>query len=77
MVLFAPVFAKTVAGGTLAGAGIEGLRAAVGAAAPLPVLALGGVEAAHARDCLQAGAAGIAGIRLFRQPGWQALKGQG
>ena len=33
---------------------------------PLPVFALGGVTADNAADCIKAGAAGVAGIRLFQ-----------
>jgi len=32
----------------------------------VPVYALGGVDAANAADCIRAGAAGVAGIRLFQ-----------
>jgi thiamine-phosphate pyrophosphorylase len=44
-------------------------------AAPLPIFALGGVTAANAQQCVDAGAAGIAAIRLFMgsAEGWRAL----
>ena len=43
-----------------------GRLAEVCRATDLPVLAIGGVTAENAPDCLQAGAAGIAAIRLFQ-----------
>jgi len=70
-ILFAPVFEKILAGpndhSTIQGQGINRLRDACGAAAPLPVYALGGVTLENAPSCLAAGAAGIAGIRLFHR----------
>lgn len=47
----------------------QGLRELEGVcrAVSVPVLAIGGVTAENARSCLQAGAAGIAAIRLFQQ----------
>lgn len=66
-ILFAPVFGKIVAGKTITpAAGLEALSAACRTAAPIPVFALGGVTQGRAQLCLEAGAAGIAGIRLFQ-----------
>lgn len=64
--LFGPVFEKSVTGEHIAkGSGLELLHQACLAARQVPVLALGGITAANTSACLEAGAAGIAGIRLF------------
>jgi thiamine-phosphate pyrophosphorylase len=63
-VVFAPVFEKRGTTPTSA-AGVDRLRRAC--RQNIPVFALGGVTLDNARLCLQAGAAGIAGIRLFQQ----------
>jgi thiamine-phosphate pyrophosphorylase len=66
LILFGPVFEKRVRGELVTdGLGLEALGEGCRLAAPTPVLALGGITAANAPVCLQAGAAGIAGIRLF------------
>jgi thiamine-phosphate pyrophosphorylase len=62
--VFAPVFAKSGAGASPP-AGLSALREAC--EAKIPVLALGGVTIDNAASCLQAGAGGIAGIRLFQE----------
>jgi thiamine-phosphate pyrophosphorylase len=65
-VLFGPVFGKTVDGvEVVAGVGLERLREACEGARKMPVFALGGVTEANAQQCVDAGAAGIAGIRMF------------
>jgi thiamine-phosphate pyrophosphorylase len=65
-VLFGPVFGKTVAGvEVVAGVGLGALREACKAAGGMPVFALGGVSAGNAESCVEAGAAGVAGIRMF------------
>jgi thiamine-phosphate pyrophosphorylase len=64
-VYFSPVFDSPGHGPA---AGLEALREAVKAAS-VPVIALGGITHENAPSCMEAGAAGIAAIRLFRQPG--------
>ena len=65
-ILFAPVFEKIIAGQMITpGQGLDKLRTACVAAAPVPVYALGGVTLQNARSCIDTGASGIAGIRLF------------
>jgi thiamine-phosphate pyrophosphorylase len=67
-ILFAPVFEKIIAGQTITpGQGLDRLRAVCLAASPIPVYALGGVTVENAPACVDAGAAGIAGIRLFHR----------
>jgi thiamine-phosphate pyrophosphorylase len=60
LVVFGPVFDK----GASQVAGLDKLQQA--AKAGIPVLALGGVTVENAASCLAAGAAGVAGIRLFQ-----------
>jgi len=66
--VFAPVFEKEGRPGT----GLKALRAAC-SAVPDFVLALGGVTAKNAQTCMDAGAVGIAGIRLFQGAGVSTL----
>jgi thiamine-phosphate pyrophosphorylase len=73
LMLFSPVFEKVSGDGISALQGLEGLRLACARARGIPVLALGGVTAANASDCIAAGAAGIAGIRLFAGDDWRRL----
>lgn len=61
--VLAPIFEK--AGTAVKGIGPDVLRKACNESR-LPVLALGGVNIDNARACLDAGVAGIAGIRLFQ-----------
>lgn len=62
--VFAPVFGKKDAPSTKP-TGLAQLREAC--KIDIPVLALGGITLANARSCLEAGAAGIAAIRLFQE----------
>jgi thiamine-phosphate pyrophosphorylase len=64
MALLAPVFEKQNAPGT-SPQGLDALRQAC--RAKIPVLALRGITLQNAKSCLQAGATGIAAIRLFQE----------
>jgi thiamine-phosphate pyrophosphorylase len=48
--------------------GLDGLRA-ICDAATVPVVAIGGIDASNAADCIRAGAAGVAVIRAATDPG--------
>jgi thiamine-phosphate pyrophosphorylase len=73
MLLFSPIFEKVTEQGTTRGQGLAALRAAVDFARPTPVLALGGITEKNAAACMQAGAVGIAAIRLFLGDAWRSL----
>lgn len=84
MAIFAPVFGKILrtdaanlplGAEALPGVGLPALRAACHAARSMPIFALGGVNLKNAAACIEAGAAGIAAIRLFQSPEWQSLRG--
>ncbi len=63
MVTFGPVFATPARGSR------RGLNACAPPAGYVKrVFALGGVDWENAEDCIAAGAAGIAGIRMFQNP---------
>ena len=66
LILFGPIFEKRVDGNLVQpGIGLQALEAAVRTAQGTPVLALGGITERNTHACLEAGAAGIAAIRLF------------
>jgi thiamine monophosphate synthase len=66
--LFGTVFeSASKAAGTLT-RGLAGLRDAV-VASRVPVIAIGGINPERARECIDAGARGVAAIGLFLPPG--------
>lgn len=58
-VTFSPIFPTSSKPGYGPALGLEALRRAT-QASPVPVVALGGITAENAADCIQAGAAGVA-----------------
>ncbi len=65
-VFFGPVFAPLSKPAQGPPVGLDALARAVAAAAKIPVLALGGITRANIAACVEAGAAGVAGISLYR-----------
>ena len=61
--VFGPVFTSTTK--LVSPIGVDAMRLAVRCVSRLPVYALGGVTEANAPLCVEAGAAGVAGISLF------------
>lgn len=74
LALFAPVFKKQTEMEIVPGQGLNALAHACRIAGPMPVFALGGVTVLNAPNCIEAGAAGIAAIRLFAAESWLDLR---
>jgi len=73
LAVFGPVFEKD---SHTSVNGLEKLREACrrpAVSTPMPLLALGGVTTGNAAQCIEAGAAGVAGIRLFQENNVQKL----
>ncbi|MGB6200444.1 MAG: thiamine phosphate synthase [Candidatus Acidiferrales bacterium] len=67
-IFFGPIFATPSKASFGPAQGVERLRAAC-RGARIPVLAIGGITESNAVECLAAGAAGIAAIRMFQDEG--------
>jgi thiamine-phosphate pyrophosphorylase len=62
-----PVFSTPTKTDAAPPTGLEGLRA-ICAAARVPVVAIGGIDAGNAAQCIRAGAAGVAVVRAATDP---------
>ena len=62
-VTLSPVFPTPSKAGILGAIGVETIRAAAAALEGFPILALGGITAENARECVEAGACGVAVMR--------------
>ncbi len=65
--VLAPVFAPLSKPASRPPLGLARLRE-IAASAKIPVIALGGITTGNEHLCVEAGAAGVAGITLFRRP---------
>jgi thiamine-phosphate pyrophosphorylase len=66
--VFGPIFPSPSKERYGAPLGMDRLAEAVREMQPFPLIALGGISTRNARECLRAGAGGIAGISLFSEP---------
>jgi thiamine-phosphate pyrophosphorylase len=65
LAVYGPVFDTPEKGAPV---GLDRLAEACSAVAPFPILGLGGIDPSKVKSVLEAGAAGIAAIRSFRDP---------
>ncbi|MFN2515214.1 MAG: thiamine phosphate synthase [Pyrinomonadaceae bacterium] len=66
--VFGPVFDTPSKRQGGEGSGLKSLERVTSQLAPFPVLALGGIAMSNVADCVQAGAKGVAAIRMFSDP---------
>lgn len=67
-VVFGPIFETVSKHEFGAPQGLENLRRVTSDLGPFPVFALGGITLKDVAECIQAGARGVAGIRMLNEP---------